>query len=137
MKHESMPVAAPSGAGAVLYALNLETLAAFYADVFGFAVVERGEGFAVLERGGFELVVQAVPAAIAASIALADPPRRRTQTPLKLVFVVADLDAARAATERRAGTLDPPEREWRFHHWRVVDGHDPEGNVFQLRARVA
>lgn len=134
MKHESMPASAPSGAGAVLYALNRETLAAFYADVFGFAVVE---GFAVLERGGFELVVQAVPAAIAASIALADPPRRRTQTPLKLVFVVADLDAARAAAERRAGTLDPPEREWRFHHWRVVDGHDPEGNVFQLRARAA
>lgn len=131
-----MPVAAPLGAGAVLYALNCETLAAFYADVFGFAVVERGKRFAVLDRGGFELVVQAVPAAIAASIALADPPHRRTQTPIKLVFVVADIDAARRAAERRAGTLDPSGREWRFHHWRVIDGHDPEGNVFQLRQRV-
>jgi hypothetical protein len=29
--------------------------------------------------------------------------------------------------------MNPVEREWRFEDAKVCDGHDPEGNVFQLR----
>jgi hypothetical protein len=29
--------------------------------------------------------------------------------------------------------LNPPDAEWLFEGSRVCDGHDPEGNVFQLR----
>lgn len=138
MANDTMPVdirpaAPPACVGAVLFAANCETLAAFYAEVCGFDVAGRGDGFVTLAGNGFELVVHA----IAASIAPDDPPRRRTQAPIKLVFAVDDIETARGVVERRAGVLDPPEREWRFDHWHVIDGHDPEGNVFQLRERAA
>ena len=126
------PAASPACLGAVLFAADCETLAAFYAEVCGFDVAGRGDGFVMLAGNGFELVVHAT----AASIAPADPPRRRTRAPIKLVFVVADIETARGIVERRAGVLDPPEREWRFDHWRVLDGHDSEGNVFQIRERA-
>ena len=34
---------------------------------------------------------------------------------------------------RHGGALDPTAREWQFQSQRVCDGHDPEGNVIQLR----
>lgn len=35
-----------------------------------------------------------------------------------------------------AGVVDPPERAWTFGGYLRCDGHDPEGNPFQLREAV-
>jgi len=90
----------------------------------------------VLESPALQLVIVAIPAAIAAAIEIAEPPLRRTDTPIKLAFSVASLDAARKAAPLFGGELNPVEREWVYQHHRVCDGHDPEGNVVQFRVRA-
>ena len=79
------------------------------------------------------MIVHAIPAEIAATITLASPPLRREESALKPFFPVASLAAARSAAAGLGGLVDPPEREWTAGTSRACDGHDPEGNVIQLR----
>ena len=120
----------------VLYACQLDRVAAFYAVVMGLGETQRAQDFVVLERDAFQLVVVAVPPRLASRIVIADPPQRRTDTPIKPMFVVRGIEALRGAVAELGGVLDPAEKAWRFGCWRVLDGHDPEGNVFQLRERT-
>ncbi|HWH83741.1 MAG TPA: VOC family protein [Burkholderiaceae bacterium] len=126
----------PIAAAAVLYAKDVAATRAFYEGVTGFKVASTAHDHVVLASPALELTIVQIPAAIAATIEIARPPVRRTETPIKLVFPVASLEAARAAAPRLGGELNPPEREWSFGPWRVCDGHDPEGNMFQLRQRA-
>jgi predicted enzyme related to lactoylglutathione lyase len=80
-----------------------------------------------------QLVIVRVPRRIAESICIETPPVRREDTPIKLVFSVADINAARKAAVKEGGAINPVGREWEFEGAKVCDGHDPEGNVFQLR----
>jgi hypothetical protein len=48
-------------------------------------------GRVALAAEGFELVVLAMPERIAATIAIADPPERRANNPVTLVFDVPDI----------------------------------------------
>ena len=120
-------------AAAVLYAKDLRRVCAFYASVFGLTVDHADDEYAILESPMFQLVVLAIPLSIAASIEIADPPRRREDTPIKLVFFVPSISAARSDVAYFGGELNALAREWEFQGHRVCDGHDPEGNVIQLR----
>ena len=93
-----------------------------------------GAGHVLLERYGRRITVVAIPAAIARTIRIEDPPKRREDTALKLSFPVADIAASRVVAAEHGGVIDPPEREWEFRGERVCDGHDPEGNVIQVCA---
>lgn len=123
-------------AGAVLYARDVERLQTFYRAVTGFAVEHAESDHVVLESPSFQLVILKIPERIAASIPIETPPRRRTDTPVKLVFFVADLVATRAIAALQGGELNPSEKEWAFQGCRVCDGQDPEGNVIQFRQKV-
>jgi predicted enzyme related to lactoylglutathione lyase len=118
-------------AGAVVYVRSLADVSQFYAGLLGFDVVESEADHVVLESPSFQLVVLASRSA--SSVEIASPPVRRTGTPVKLVFVVPSIAASRATAASLGGELNPPEREWRFQQFVVCDGHDPEGNVFQIR----
>jgi predicted enzyme related to lactoylglutathione lyase len=126
----------PFFAGAVVYAKDLGRVSRFYSELVGLAIVEEAPSFVVLESSSFQLVVVAMAPAIAAQITISSPPVRRENTALKLGFAVADLAAAREAAARLGGELNGPEREWKFQGRRVCDGHDPEGNVIQVRGPV-
>jgi uncharacterized protein YjbI with pentapeptide repeats len=117
----------------VLYAKNLQRLKTFYQGVFALQLEHEEPDHAVLAAPGCQLIIVQIPDAIASTIDVADPPRRRTETPIKLVFDVASIAAARAEALRSSGRLDPVEREWVYRGRRVCDGHDPEGNVVQSR----
>jgi predicted enzyme related to lactoylglutathione lyase len=52
---------------------------------------------------------------------------------LKVCLPVASLAEARARAEALGGRLYPAQQEWQARGFRACDGHDPEGNVFQLR----
>ena len=119
--------------GAVVYAKNLALVHAFYRSVLGLEVAQADDDYVVLASPTFQLVVLRMPEPIAASVEIADPPRLRTQTPIKLFFAVASITATRALAPRHGGALLPPEREWDFQGWRVCDGNDPEGNIVQFR----
>jgi predicted enzyme related to lactoylglutathione lyase len=123
-------------AGAVLYAKNVARVGAFYAGIAGMTVTHTEADHVVLESPSLQLVIVAIPAAVAATIDIAEPPQRRTDTPIKLAFTVAGLDAARKAAPQFGGALNPVEREWAYRQHRVCDGHDPEGNVVQFRVRA-
>jgi predicted enzyme related to lactoylglutathione lyase len=119
--------------GAVLYAKDLHRLVDFYAAVAGLQVQTVEDGFAVLGAAPTRLVIVRIPTQIADTIEIETPPMRREDTPIKLVFGVADIAAARQSALDRGGAVNGEEREWNFEGARVCDGHDPEGNVFQLR----
>jgi predicted enzyme related to lactoylglutathione lyase len=123
--------------GAVVYAKDLDRVAAFYSRIAGLEVVHRDHTYAQLRSGGLELVVHRIPEHIAADIRIGRPPQRREDSAVKLAFTVRDLGAARAAAAALGGIVDPAEREWTFEGCTVCDGHDPEGNVIQLRRRVS
>ena len=122
----------PAG-GAVVYAVAPQRLAAFYEAVAGLEIVHVEDDYVVLERGAFQLVVHGIPKAIAEAIEVTSPPVRREDAALKIVLPVASLAAAREAAPAHGGLIDPEAREWWFDGSRVCDGHDPEGNVIQLR----
>lgn len=127
------PDSHPSRPAAVLYATQVARVSAFYAALAGLECTQVEADHSVLESPGFQLVVVAIPAPIAATIELTTPPVRREDTPVKLVFPVPSLAAARVAAAGLGGVVDPVEREWTFQASRVCDGHDPEGNVVQSR----
>jgi predicted enzyme related to lactoylglutathione lyase len=122
-------------AGAVLYAKNLGRVKAFYEAVLSLNLEHAEDDYVVLASPAFQLVILKAPEHIARSIEIENPPRRRTETPIKLVFEVPSISAARAIAHQHGGELLPPEREWNFQGCRVCDGQDPEGNVVQFRQR--
>lgn len=119
--------------GATVYAKQLERVSRFYAEVLGLSPTTRGGDFVVLEKGPLQIVVVQIPERIATTIDIASPPVRREDTALKLVLVVESIAGARDLAWELGGVVDPVEREWDFQGMRVCDGHDPEGNVIQVR----
>jgi hypothetical protein len=121
---------------AVLYAKNIARVSFFYARSCGLRVTHSEDDHVVLESSTFQLVLLAIPEAIAASISITTPPIRRENTPIKLVFYVESIDAIRELAANLGGALNGPEREWHFQGNKVCDGHDPEGNVVQFREKA-
>ncbi len=119
----------------VLYAKDLAILQAFYQGVFQLEIEQSELDHVVLGSSTLQLVIVQLPASIASTIHIADPPVRRTQTPVKLVFDVESISAARGAVLNLRGGIDPTESEWIFQGQRVCDGHDSEGNVVQFQQR--
>ena len=122
--------------GAVLYAKDLDRLVKFYAAVAGIEPQAVKNGFAVLGASPSQLVIVRIPERIADEIEIATPPELREATPIKLVFAVEDIAHARKRAAELGGAVNAVEREWKFEGARVCDGHDPEGNIFQLRQTV-
>ena len=119
--------------GVVVYMKDVAAVAAFYESVAGLVVAEVAEGHVALVSDALELVVVGIPAELARTIEIARAPWRREETPIKPVLPVASLALARERALCAGGVLDGAEREWRWGGVLVCDGHDPEGNVFQLR----
>ena len=119
----------------VLYAKDLATMRGFYQGVFHLEIEQSEEDYVVLGSSTSQLVIVQVPASIASTIHIADPPGRRAQTPVKLVFDVESISAVRRAVLNLRGGMDPTESERVFQGHRVCDGQDPEGNVVQFQQR--
>lgn len=124
-------------AGLVVFALDVERVAAFYERVAGLSRADGGADLVVLVDASdrFELVVHGIPAKVVRELGLAVgvPPSVREDTALKPILAVADLAASRAAATACGGHLGGPDREWSTRGFTACDGWDPEGNVFQLR----
>jgi predicted enzyme related to lactoylglutathione lyase len=117
----------------LVFAKDMARMTAFYRDALGltFLAEESEPGWAVLDAGGARLALHEIPAAIAAGIAITDPPEARGDTPIKLIFAATDLDAARDRLAAGGAVVLPARRPGSF------DALDPEGNVFQVQASRA
>jgi len=124
-----------SRAGAVLYAKDMDHVAAFYSAALGLETAGRDDEHVLLESPAFQLVVLRIPSHIASTIQIAVPAVRRANAAVKLVFFVPRIADVRAVAEALGGVLNAAEDEWWFNGWKVCDGLDPEGNVIQFRER--
>jgi len=111
--------------GAVLYAKDLPWLVDFYSAVANLQVQTIEENFGVLGQQPSQLVIVRIPTRIAQSIAIETPPVRREDVPIKLVFAVVDIIAARNCAAERGGAVNPVDHEWAFEGMKVCDGNDP------------
>jgi predicted enzyme related to lactoylglutathione lyase len=124
-------------AAAVVYVRDLRRMRDFYEACFGMSVLESGgDEYCVLASEDWSVSLVAVPATIAATWAITDPPERREETPVKLAFEVANIEELRAVITRTGGQADPAGSAWDFRGFRHLDCLDPEGNVVQLRQRL-
>lgn len=111
----------------ILYVRDVACLKAFYAAHFGFPVIEEIEGeWAVLLAGRTELALHQ-----------AGRPFRMVrngggQSNAKLVFTVdSPLPELRNRLEK-AGVPVGEIKRYKGFAYSLCDGHDPEGNVFQM-----
>lgn len=137
MPEPRQPVTDETRAGAVLFAMDMDRVAAFYSAVLGLAAVDRDDEHVLLESRAFELVVRQVPAHVASTVQIATPPARRADAAVKLVFFVQSITQVCTAVAAHGGIMNQAAKDWTFHGWRLWDGLDPEGNVIQFRFRAS
>jgi predicted enzyme related to lactoylglutathione lyase len=131
-----MPISAPRPS-AVLFVADVPSLIRFYREVASMSIVHEDLDHAVLEADGFQLTIHALRAEPA--------PRRnssgtvvvREDSYWKLCFPVESIAAARLRASELGGFVKPQDQEWSARGFRACDGHDPEGNVMQLRESAA
>ncbi len=121
--------------GILVYAKDTARLAEFYRAVLGLHVAHSGDGLVVLRSPGFELVVHGIPPHIAAQITITAPPQLRDEAAFKFFFPVPSLEQAAATALGLGGQLF--DDSWQGPGFLVRNGHDPEGNLFQLRQPTA
>jgi len=121
----------PARAGLFLYAKDMHQLAAFYEAVLGMSRVQPSEDLIVLTSQDIQLIVHAIPSAIAESIIISIPPERREDTAMKFFFTVPSIAAAETIASNLGGMVFP--EQWSGPGFNVRNACDPEGNVFQVR----
>ena len=128
-------MAGPARAGVILYALDVDRIAAFYAAVAGLLERHRTEELVVLESADIQLLVHRIPPHFASGITITSPPARREQTALKFFFTVASLEAVRVLAPSLGGEILT--ETWQGPTFIVCNAIDPEGNIVQLREVLA
>lgn len=118
-------------AGAVIYAKELQRLSGFYQQVLGQQLQHAEPDHEVIASADFQLVLHAIPTAVAAQIAITQPPTAREDTAIKLFFTVPSLDQVTSTLEQLGGRWAAP--AWPGPGFTARNAVDTEGNVFQLR----
>jgi hypothetical protein len=122
--------------GAVLFVDRVPEMARFYRELAAMTIVHEAPDHVVLEIEGMQLVIHSLPPRPADQPAAARPMQVREDSYLKLCFPVASMALARTTALTLGGRIGPVEKEWQARDFRACDGHDPEGNVIQVRASV-
>ena len=99
-------------ASAVIYVKRIAPMREFYTQCLGFETAISSEGYCILESDSLRLSLVAVPDAIAATIPIETPPRRRANVPIKLAFDVPVIDDVRTIAASLGGRVDPQTTEW-------------------------
>ncbi|MBS2938264.1 VOC family protein [Nocardioides sp. J2M5] len=115
---------------AAIYVGDLDRMVAFYTRVLGLARVDDEPGFATMESDDWVLTLVRSPEAVPPS----DPAPRRSDTAVKPVFAVTDLDATADVATALGAVADPVDARWTHRGEVRCDLVDPEGNVLGLRA---
>ena len=119
----------------VIFAKTVEHLVQFYQPVLGADIVEAAKSHTVLAHATGDLVIHAIPAAVAKKITLADPPEPRSSAAIKPVFTIDSLQRVYSVAQAAGGAMKSLDSAWDIRGFLVVDGWDPEGNVVQFKQR--
>jgi predicted enzyme related to lactoylglutathione lyase len=116
----------------ILFVGDTEKMTAFYRDVIGLPVIEgEGSDFVVLDAGGCQLCIHAIPAEYLEGSFDHAPPREDSY--VKFVFEAEDIEAERQELIEKGARM---KEVVRFGSIALCDGCDPEGNIFQISTRV-
>ena len=99
--------------------------------------VYKDKDHIVLDEAGFQVVIHGIPKQIAATIDIKSPPEIREETPIKICLPVSSIESARTTAAQLGGHIGARAKEWSARGFLACDGHDPEGNVFQVRESAA
>jgi extradiol dioxygenase family protein len=113
----------------MLYVKDLELMRGFYADLLGVQPAHSTDAWVSFDAGGTRFALHAIPADIAVNIEIADPPTPRETVPVKLIFEVKDVEAARRRLESLG--IQTLRRSWQ-RAGEACDLVDPEGNIVQM-----
>ncbi|MEY4276427.1 MAG: hypothetical protein RIS26_890 [Actinomycetota bacterium] len=121
----------------VIFSVSGEKLAHFYEMVLSFSRTQHpgdSNDYIRLQKGKEELIIHTVPAQIAESIVLENPPVPREESAMKPVFEVESLSIAVEQVSNFGGIVT--DRAFTLDGLTYRDIVDPEGNVLQLRSVV-
>lgn len=121
----------PARAGVFIYAKHLNRVAEFYKHVLGMVELHGNDELKVLASPDLQLVLHAIPEAIAASISLSSPPARRENAAIKFFHAVPSIEQARTQAASLGGEVFA--ERYTGPGFVVCNAMDPEGNVFQVR----
>lgn len=121
----------PARAGALIYARDLQRLSGFYQALLGMRLLKADAEHHVIESADLQLIIHAVPPHIAATFTLSSPPKPREEQAIKLFFTVPSLAAAAGMASSLGGAVFG--QEYQGPGFKVRNGYDPEGNIFQVR----
>lgn len=121
-----MPAPPPA---AVIFVADVPRVARFYRDLAAMQTLHVDDDHVVLGVAGFELVVHR----IRGESSPADPVQPREDSWTKICLPVANIDTARRIAPSLGGHVKGAEHEWSGRGFRACDGHDPEGNIVQVR----
>lgn len=114
----------------VLFVADVERVSRFYLGISELQLMHQDADHAILEGWGFQLVVHRIHGEAPAA---QQDVTAREDAYTKLCLPVASIAHARAAAAAHGGFVKEPRWEWEARGFRACDGHDPEGNVLQLR----
>ena len=124
-------MAGPARAGLFLYAKDLQRLASFYEAVLGMGRAHASKELVILSSSDIQLIVHAMPSAIAESVTITSPPQKRENSAMKFFFTVPSIATAESIASTLGGAVFP--EQWAGPGFCVRNACDPEGNVFQVR----
>src|SRR5437764_7275670 len=118
----------------VVFVADVRRVTRFYREMASMTVLVDDEGYSVMEVDGLQLVVHALPGEPQVA---EGPVRVREDSYVKLCLPVESIAAARSIAAANGGAIKPAQQEWEARGFRACDGHDPEGNVIQVRESAA
>ena len=121
----------------VVYAKDIDRVASFYKATLALLELEEGPTFTVLGDVDLEVNIVQIPAEVAMTITISDPPMLRQDTPIKPSFLVESLENVTTQAVATGGRVKPLSEAWAWRGQLHLDGNDPEGNVVQFRASGA
>ncbi|MBC3874701.1 VOC family protein [Undibacterium flavidum] len=117
----------------VLFVSDVPRMTAFYSTVAAMKILHEEPSYAILGIDGFELVIHALYGEPSPQNSTAVTVVVREDSYTKLCLPVANISIARAQADQLGGAIKSSAHEWVARGIRACDGHDPEGNVFQVR----
>lgn len=113
----------------VLWVADLNRSAEFYKDLFAAEDYYLVEGFASVKGLGNEVLLHLVPEQYRDDVSIGE------DNPIKPVFSVESIDAARAAALKHGCSFQGQNSE--HNGLSYVDGKDPDGHVIQVCCAVS
>ena len=114
----------------VVFVADVRRVSTFYRELAAMSVLIEDEGYVVMEAEGLQLVIHHLSGEPAVNPAAVEV---REDSYVKLCLPVASIAAARSLAAANGGAIKSPQHEWEARGFRACDGHDPEGNVIQVR----